>query len=274
MTSFAPVSRTNEVYDRYGLLIFPAAAFFAGIGWSVVLSYRHRTVRTLAVLAIGTTIGLDARHLLVEQRAIGRIDSYGQAQRWLTTHLNPGDSVAVNTHYPGHLPRCREQLQALIAEREGPEAYSHKMQSLGYYGHYPEEAMRAAILNDESYASFWLRRELSGRRSGEGFRVLLYHHKPRFNSIPRREAIARFRGESILAKDQIDALLLNAPIDIGVRPNRVFGDQTGYKLYLYLQTPAAAEAATTSELSSTGEATSPLDGGERAARAGSTHQDG
>lgn len=235
VVGFAAVARTSEVHGRYGLLPFAAVALFAGMGWNALATAPRPAVRALALLALLGATAHDAAQLWQTQRHIGVLNSYGHARRWMLENLEPGAGIAVDTHFPCHLPHTRQQLVEMIEEREGPDAYEKKMRSNGFHGEYPEQPMRSTILNDEAYAAFWLRRELSGRQPGEGFRVVLYHDDPRFNSVPTSEALARFLDPSTPPDQRLDALLLNRTLDLGVPPARIFHVGDGPRLYLYLR---------------------------------------
>jgi hypothetical protein len=97
------------------------------------------------------------------------------------------------------------------------------------------EPFRQAVLNDEFYAAHWLRRELAYRKQYEGFNIFHYDSIRKFNSISTDEAIVSFLRGRGSPGEGYDALLLNEPRDIGVRPDHVFEDSGRSKYFLYLR---------------------------------------
>lgn len=226
------IAKADEVYDRYGLLMFPAVVLVAAVGYSELLSRTHGTARAAVALGVVGLTLLTGWQLWLSQRFVGQVESYSLAHDWLMQHLKPGDRVAVDLLYTRRLPHTREQLLAELAERVSPEAYNRKMRVVGYPP-VAGEPMRRAVLNDELYDVHWMRRELGIREAGEGFQVTRYYATPRFDLPLTDEVIAEFREGLKDPRRGYEVLLLNRNADLGVEPTTQFKGGTGPRLYLY-----------------------------------------
>jgi 4-amino-4-deoxy-L-arabinose transferase-like glycosyltransferase len=232
---FLVIAPAAEVYDRYGLLIFPAVALVTASGFAQGLANRLPAVRLATTGGLAVLTGLTAWQVVEAQRYMGQADTYTMAHRWILAHARPGDRIAVDSLYPRRLPQTREQLAALIAERLSDDAYARKWASNDFRVDSPTQPMRSAVLGDEYFVVHWLRRELSGRREGEGYVVTRYDRDPRFNSIPRDQAIAEFLKGLKDPAAGYDFFLSNVMLDGPVQPEVVFRDRPGFRLYLYVR---------------------------------------
>ena len=231
------IARAGDVYDRYGLLFFPAAVLVAAAGYAGLLASPQPILRFAGVAALGAALAVTGWQLAEAQRHIGGVESHAQAVAWLRENLRPGDRIAVDSLNPQPLPRTPEQLTALIAESIGPDAYARKMQSNGYSAN-PAEPMRQAVLGDELFRAHWLQRERAMRQPGEGYHVTLHSNDVLFNCISTAEAIAQFK-QGLRERDKgFDALLLIKPADLGVEPVKVFRGGAAPPLYVYVRPKA------------------------------------
>lgn len=229
------IASARIMHARYGLLLLPAIAICAAAGYSGLLESPSRTWRLAGYLMLILITLLTCGQLVLDQMQASIAPPSLQAAQWLRSEAKPRQRIAVYSIFEQPLPRTREQLRNLIAEREGEQAYLQKMASNHYVLSRTSQPFRATVLCDESSASYWFSRELSIRRDGEGFEVFHYDDVPKFGSLDAEKARALF-----LDGPQDDALgfdffLTAHPFAGSVNPAEVFSAPGRQTLYLYVR---------------------------------------
>lgn len=218
-------------FDRYALPMFPAALFFAALGWEALLAAARPAFRVAGWLALAAATAATGYQLAHQQRHIGGAGSYAQAHAWIVEHAQPEARLAIEPLYSRFLPRTRSQLSERLASLTGEDAYARKMATSRRSAH-PAQPFRNAVLNSELWEAYWVRNELAGRRPGEGYHVTIHDTQPRFDGLLTSEAIERFVRGLDDPGQGFDILLTRQPIE-GVTAEVIFPGNPGPRLYLY-----------------------------------------
>jgi hypothetical protein len=215
------------VFDRYALVLLPGAAILAGLGWDDWLRRRQVIARRVAAVALAVCLIATSISLVRSQRVIGEADVDVLVRDWVVANVSPGSRVAVHDEMNAFLPRTVEQLRACADHVTTASAYEEKWLLQGVKTAVTDQRpMESMVLNDERFKAFWCRREL-GVGNPSGFQVVRYHDERRFGALLERDAIDEFRTGARLSTGQVDVLVMNRPIDVGVPPVQTFETARG-----------------------------------------------
>ena len=129
-----------------------------------------------------------------------------------------------------YLPRAADQLRACAEHVTTASAYQEKWLVEGVKTSVTDERpMESMLLDDEHFNAYWCRREL-GVGNPSGFRVVTYHYERRFGAVLERDAVNDFRTSAHLAAGQVDVLVMNRPIDVGLPPVQAFTTARGERV--------------------------------------------
>jgi hypothetical protein len=228
----AGLSASAIVFDRYALVVLPAVAVLAAMGWERGLLEPRGPVRLAITGVFAISVVWAGATLVRSQREIGQTHVDVLVRRWILERVPSGSTVALYDETVAPLPRTADQLRACAERPESAEGYRDKWRVLGIDPPIGvSEPMRAMLLNDERFHAYWCRRELGVRLAHPaGYRVVSFHADPRFWAIREADAIDRFRAEASGTGTGLDALVLNRLADVGVAPAAVLRSAGGERV--------------------------------------------
>jgi hypothetical protein len=238
---FAPVSiplllattalmASATVFDRYGIVLLPGAAIFAGLGWDEWLRHRRVALRRGAAIALAVCLVVTTTSLVRSQSIVGEADVDVLVRNWLVANVGPGSRVALHDEANAYLPRVADELLACAERVTTASAYQEKWLVEGVKTSFADQRpMESMVLDDERFNAYWCRREL-GVGNPSGFRVVTYHDEPRFGAVLERDAVNDFKTGAHLATDVADVLVMNRRIDVGVPPVQTFKTARGTRV--------------------------------------------
>jgi hypothetical protein len=229
------------VFDRYAMVLLPGAAILAGLGWDESLRHPRATIRMSVAVGLALCLVATIVSLVYSQRVIGEADVDVLARNWIVANVPPGSRVAVHDEMNAYLPRAADDLRACAEHVITTSAYEEKWLVEGVKTSVADaKPMESMVLNDEQFAAFWCRREL-GVGNPSGFHVVTYHYERRFGAVLERDAIEAFRTGAQLSTGQVDVLVTNRPIDVGMPPVQILKTARGGRV-IYRRSPVPSRS--------------------------------
>ena len=221
---------SRVLFERYALVVLPAALVVAAVGWQAWLETPHAAFRSVAVVALLACLVITSVSLARAQSIVAETDVDVLVRDWIVAHVATGSRVAVHDEMNVVIPRAAAQLRDCAAFVDTAAAYKAKWAVEGIdSSSIADEPMRAMLLNDEMFAAYWCRRELVVRE-GQEFYVIRYHDAPRFGAALEREVLDEFARGARERTGGIDVLVANRNVEVGVQPAQVFETARGRRV--------------------------------------------
>jgi len=226
------LAASSIVFDRYTLVLLPAASIVAAAGWQSVATSFPGAGSSLW-LGLMLLLGLPQALLAIDD--VRRVNSYHLAHAWIAAHLPDRASVAIYSEDNQYLARHPEQLAACATYVETPAAYSEKWLTNSIrVAERAARPMARAVLADEQFHAFWCEREALAPRT-PAFFVQRFHPDPRFQTLKTSDIERMFRAGLGGSEPGLDAVLVHFDLLPDVSPARAFTTTAGPTLRLYLR---------------------------------------
>lgn len=224
----------TSITSRYMQPAFPVAVLFAARGVSK-LSIKTYTKWLAKRVALPIAVLLGSWQVFESQRRVGASTRDTKAATWIARNIPAGKIIAIPELFTERLPRSLKNLADLEDQYTSGELYKKKMSSNGMEWNDISRPFESAILNDEAFHLYWVRKEKLIRHENEGYRLLTYSRGKRATGVEQDVLIEQI---ITVAKDDhgIDFALVETPIDQSSNTNRLrasFSDQSSRQLYLY-----------------------------------------
>jgi hypothetical protein len=226
------LSSSAIVFDRYALVLLPAAGVVGAQGWQMIGSSMPR-VPGLAWVVVMLLAGLPQALKAIDD--IRRVNSYHLAHAWMAVHLPDRAAVAIYSEDNQHLARHPDQLTECVDYVESDAAYREKWLTNGIrVDENSGRPMARAVLADEQFQAFWCAREALAPRS-PSFLVQRFHADARFQTLRTRDLERKFRAGLTDPAAGLDAVLVHFDLFPDLLPARTFTTPAGPTLRLYLR---------------------------------------
>ena len=226
----AALLSSGVLFERYALVVLPAALVVAAVGWQAWLETPRAGFRIAGAVALLACLAITSVSLARAESIAAETDVDVLVRDWVVAHVASGSRVAVHDEMNVVIPRAAAQLRGCAAFVDTPAAYRAKWAVEGIdSASIADEPMRAMLLNDEMFAAYWCRRELVVHE-GQEFYVIRYHDAPRFGAALEREVLDEFARGARERTGGIDVLVTNRNVEVGVQPAQVFETARGRRV--------------------------------------------